>query len=206
MSRLANTEKAGYFPLVPSVTDLILTHITAPHGGRILDPCAGEGTALVTLADRLGLDPFGIELHEGRAQAAREAVNQLLATRQEAAGDTAVSSPTRILHGSFLSLVTSRGGYNLLYVNPPYNYDEEHGRLEYQWLVHTCAWLQPGGLLVWVVYPSTSSSFARPPATSSPGTTGCRYTASPMTATTGSNRSSSLASTGPKRSRPTPNW
>ncbi|HUM67304.1 MAG TPA: DUF6094 domain-containing protein, partial [Chloroflexota bacterium] len=67
--RLANLEKAGYFPIAPSVTELVSTHIAAPHGGRILDPCAGEGTALVTFAEKLGLDPFGVELHEGRAEA-----------------------------------------------------------------------------------------------------------------------------------------
>lgn len=151
MTRLANAEKAGYFPLPPSVTDLILTHITAPHGGRILDPCTGEGTALVSLADRLGLDPFGVELHEGRAEAARTAVNQLVADRTAVVSDPAVSATTRILHDSYLSLVTSRGGYNCLYVNPPYDHDEVDGRLEYQWLLHTRSWLQLGGLLVWVV-------------------------------------------------------
>ncbi|MCP4416052.1 MAG: hypothetical protein GY805_05490, partial [Chloroflexi bacterium] len=73
MTRLANIEKAGYFPLPPSITDLILNHITAPHNslppqsacpregvgqnGRILDPCAGKGTALVTLAETLNLEP-----------------------------------------------------------------------------------------------------------------------------------------------------
>jgi hypothetical protein len=58
---------------------------------------------------------------------------------------------THILHDSYLSLVTSRGGYNLLYLNPPYDHDGEDGRLEYQWLVRCRPWLQPGGLLVWVV-------------------------------------------------------
>lgn len=145
MTRLANTEKAGYYPLPPSVTDLIVPTITAPHGGRILDPAAGEGTALITLAEKLGLDPFGVELHEGRAQAARDAIGQLVVQN----GDDAFS--TRILHDSYLNLVTSRGGYNLLYLNPPYDYDDEDGRLEYQWLVHMRPWLQTGGLLVWVV-------------------------------------------------------
>ena len=150
--RLANLEKAGYFPVAPSVTKLVSTHIAAPHGGRILDPCAGEGAALATLAEKLGLDPFGVELHEGRAEAARQTINQLVAARaEEDDSDTTVSPTTRILHDSYLSLVTSRGGYNLLWVNPPYNYDEEDGRLEYQWLVHTRACLQAGGLLVWVV-------------------------------------------------------
>ncbi|MCB8980634.1 MAG: hypothetical protein H6657_24755 [Ardenticatenaceae bacterium] len=145
MTRLANTEAAGFYPLPPSVTDLIIPTITAPHGGRILDPVAGEGTALITLAEKLGLDPFGVELHEGRAQAARDAVSQLVA--QNSAG----AFSTRILHDSYRNLVTSRGGYNLLYLNPPYDHDDEDGRLEYQWLVHTRPWLQPGGLLVWVV-------------------------------------------------------
>ncbi|MBE2223945.1 MAG: class I SAM-dependent methyltransferase, partial [Anaerolineae bacterium] len=145
MSRLANMEAAGFYACPPAVMNLILTHITAPHGGRILDPCAGEGTALVTFAEKLCLDPFGVELHEGRAQAARDAIGQLVAQN----GDDAFS--TRILHDSYLNLITSRGGYSLLYLNPPYDHDDEDGRLEYQWLVHTRPWLQPGGLLVWVV-------------------------------------------------------
>lgn len=144
--RLANLEKASYFPLPPSVTDLILTHIIAPHGGRILDPCAGEGTALVTFAEKLDLDPFGIELHDGRAETAREVVNRLVASQA-----TADEHTTRILHDSYLNLITSRGGYNLHFINPPYQHDDEDGRLEYQWLVRTRPWLQPGSLLVWVV-------------------------------------------------------
>ncbi len=74
MSRLANMEVAGFYACPPAITDLITTYIAAPNGGRVLDPCAGEGTVLVTLAERLGLDPFGIELHEGRVETARLAV------------------------------------------------------------------------------------------------------------------------------------
>ncbi|MBK8904447.1 MAG: hypothetical protein IPM53_24930 [Anaerolineaceae bacterium] len=50
MTRLAYVKKAGYFPLPQTITDTIYGHIIAPHGGRILDPCAREGTALVTPA------------------------------------------------------------------------------------------------------------------------------------------------------------
>ncbi|MEW5985037.1 MAG: DUF6094 domain-containing protein [Chloroflexota bacterium] len=151
MTRLANIEKAGYFPLPPPVTDLILTCIAAPYGGRILDPCAGEGAALVALAEALGLEPFGVELHEGRTEAARQAVNQLLARRPAESQPATAGYTTRILNDSYLSLVTSRAGYNFLYLNPPYDHDEEDGRLEYQWLVHSRPWLQAGGLLMWVV-------------------------------------------------------
>jgi tRNA1(Val) A37 N6-methylase TrmN6 len=124
MTRLANVEKAGYFPLPASVTNLILSHINAPHGGRILDPCAGEGTALMALARALDLESFGVELHERRAQAAREAVAALL-------GNENKNTP-RILNDSYQSLITSRDGYNLLYLNPPYDHDHKDGRLEYQ--------------------------------------------------------------------------
>ena len=146
MTRLANAEKAGYYPLPPSVTDLIIPLITAPQGGRILDPAAGEGTALISFSEKLDLDPFGVELHEDRANAAREAVKQFV-TRNSS---EEVFS-THILHDSYLNLVSSRSGYNLLYLNPLYDYDEEDGRLEYQWLVHSRPWLQTGGVLVWVV-------------------------------------------------------
>ncbi len=58
---------------------------------------------------------------------------------------------TRILNDSYLNLVTSKNGYNLLYLNPPYDWDSEDKRLEYQFLWKTRPWLQPGGLLVYVV-------------------------------------------------------
>lgn len=80
MTRLANGAKAGYFPIPPAVTDLITTYLTAPQNGRILDPCAGEGTALVTLAAKLHLTPFGVELHQERAHKAKEAVHHFLET------------------------------------------------------------------------------------------------------------------------------
>ncbi len=151
MTRLANIEKAGYFRLPPSVTDLILTYIAAPHNGRILDPCAGKGVALVTLAETLNLKPFGVELHEERAQEARSSVQKLAARQLTQSRSAQLSDQTRILNDSYLNLVTSKNGYNLLYLNPPYDWDKEDGRLEYQWLWKSRPWLQPGGLLVYVV-------------------------------------------------------
>ena len=99
--------------------------------------------ALVTIADQLGLTPFGVELHAGRAEQARVAIDELLAP--------APTGRTHLLHDSYRHLQTTRAGFNLLYLNPPYDHDDEDGRLEYQWLVNTRPWLQPGGLLVWVV-------------------------------------------------------
>jgi hypothetical protein len=149
MTRLANMEKAGYFPLPPSVTELVQSYVTAPKNGRILDPCAGEGTALVGLANGLGLEPFGVELHEERAGTARERVAALLAERAVESGQTLPQ--IRIFHDSYLNLATSRGGYNLLYLNPSYDHDREDGRLEYQFLWRTRPFLQVGGLLIYVI-------------------------------------------------------
>jgi hypothetical protein len=146
MTRLANIEKAGYFPLPPAVTDLIASHIDAPRNGRLLDPCAGEGEALVSLAEALGLIPYGVELHEGRAQTARAAVEEFL-EEQERPSPTL----THILHDSYLNLIAPHNSFNLLYLNSPYDHDDEDSRLEYQWLTRSRPWLQPGGLLIWVV-------------------------------------------------------
>ena len=151
MTRLANKEKAGYFPLPLSVNALIQSYISVSSGGRVLDPCAGEGTALIALADKLQLEPFGVELHEGRAQNARERVQTLLAQWKAESPTEDLSSRTHILNDSYLSLKTSRDGYNLLYLNPPYDHDNEDGRLEYQFLWRTRPYLQSGGLLVYVI-------------------------------------------------------
>lgn len=61
MARLASQEKAGFYPIPPTITDLIRSHISAPHGGRVLDPCCGTGIALVTLAEMLRLEAYGVE-------------------------------------------------------------------------------------------------------------------------------------------------
>lgn len=136
MSRLMNQEKAGYFPLPPAVTAMLLTYIDAPDAGRALDPCAGKGVALQTLATGLGLHPYGVELNQERAAAAQECLGA-----------------ERILQDDYRNLVVPKESFNLLYNNPPYLFveDKSLGRAEYQWLRDTRPHLQTGGLLVWVV-------------------------------------------------------
>ncbi len=148
MTRLANIEKAGYYPLPPAVTDQIASYIEAPRHGRILDPCAGEGEALVTLAAALNLTPYGVELHEERARTARAAIDAFLAEQER---PSPTPTLTHIFHDSYLNLIAPHNSFNLLYINPPYDHDDEDSRLEYQWLTRSRPWLQPGGLLIWVV-------------------------------------------------------
>lgn len=155
MTRLANKEKAGYFPLPPSVTPLIASHIAAPHGGRLLDPCAGEGTALVKLADALTLSPFGVELHTERAHLARTQIQSWVQTRSQNDAATPMGERTRILNDSYQNIRTPRDSFNLLYLNPPYDDDQaengENNRLEYIFLRRVRPYLQPDGLLIYVI-------------------------------------------------------
>ncbi|MBA3530794.1 MAG: methyltransferase [Ardenticatenales bacterium] len=147
MARLASAAKGGFYPLPPVVTELVLTHLAAPQGGRILDPCAGEGEALATLAERLGLEAYGIELHQERAAAATECLSTLTGR------NLPLLDPheRRIVAGDYRLARVARHGANLLYINPPYDSDHEDGRLEYQWLRDTREWLQPDGVLLFVV-------------------------------------------------------
>ncbi len=145
MARLASQEKGGFYPLPETVTEIIATHIKGPYGGRILDPCCGEGVALVTLARELGLEPYGVELNINRAQASTGQVNELLIER-------GIEPELRVIHGDYkLTLNTTQNGYNCLYLNPPYDTDRDAGRLEYKWLVQTRPYLQAGGLLIMVI-------------------------------------------------------
>jgi hypothetical protein len=148
MARLASAVKGGYYPLPEIVTPLIASHISSPQGGRILDPCAGKGVALVTIAITLNLEAYGVELNQARAHTATDQL-QALAGRQGL--PLCDHHPTRFIQGDYRTLVTIKGGYNLLYLNPPYDFDQDAGRLEYQWLRDCRKWLQPDGLLVYVV-------------------------------------------------------
>jgi hypothetical protein len=144
MSRLKNQEKAGFFPIPPKVTDLILGYIRAPEGGRILDPCTGTSQALYKIATTLSIEPYGVELQEDRA----------IYSQAFFAGEIGESYRSRIVHDDFRNLKATPSAFNLLYVNPPYMFAADgslDGRAEYQWLIGTRPYLQTGGLLIYVV-------------------------------------------------------
>ncbi len=151
MSRLASIASAGYYPIHPQITSQIAQHLSAPHGGRIYDPCCGKGVALVQLASSLCLEPFGNELQRSRAEESRTAVNQYLAQRNGPPIRHRDKQATRIFWSPMQQMSWSRGGFNLLYLNPPYDQDETEGRLERLFLKQTRPALCADGVLVWVV-------------------------------------------------------
>jgi hypothetical protein len=105
---------------------------------NILDPCAGEGKALVQLAEGLSVSPgrvFAIELNATRA--ARIAI---------AYPDVRLLGPC-----SFEATRITRHSFSLVYLNPPF--DDEFGggeREEVAFLRRATDVLVPGGILVLV--------------------------------------------------------
>lgn len=159
--RLEGQKKGGFYPLQDGIAPYILSHIAAPHGGRMLDPAAGEGVALKEMAETLGLQAYGIELHETRAQTAA----QLLADHNLAFPIPETPTVPNVLFSDFRLATIGYRQFNLIYLNPPYDtYDEsqfdisepgeravEKTRAEYVWLQETNHALVESGLMVMVM-------------------------------------------------------
>ena len=105
--------KGGFFPTPPRVTDLVAELIQPPAGYarkdetlRVLDPCCGEGDALVRLAGALrkphaaDVETYGVELHAERAEAAKARLDHVLGT-------------------DLFATSIANGAFGLLYLNPP---------------------------------------------------------------------------------------
>ena len=105
--RLAhNFIKNGYFPTDSETITRILSALAQATGGemRIIDPCAGEGTALAECREHLDAErvqTFGIEYDEERAWHAKELLD-------------------RCIHGDFQDCIVSKRSFGLLFLNPPY--------------------------------------------------------------------------------------
>jgi SAM-dependent methyltransferase len=137
VSRLEAVATGLYFPTPPRVAHAITGHLTvAPHAGRqtirLLDPCAGTGEAAALVARALGATSFGIELNTDRALAARARLNHVLVT-------------------SAFAVRLANGAFSLLFLNPPYDQDDEKRRLEHAFLTAVTRVLCPGGILVFLI-------------------------------------------------------
>ena len=137
MARLASQAAAGFFPTPPRVVAALTRHLAAAgHGGkrevRVLDPCAGTGEPAAALARALGAESYGIELNAERAAQCRAHLDHLLATS---------AFSVRLAHGAF----------SCLWLNPPYDADDEKRRLEHAFLTSLSRALCPGGVLVFLL-------------------------------------------------------
>jgi len=138
--RLAAQAKMGYYPTPQSVISLI-ADILIRNGKsniKLLDPCAGEGTALKQIGEILDAETYGIELDTERGRIAKENLTQCLITDYMA---------TRI----------SNHAFSMLYLNPPYDWavknDEVSAseRYERTFLRNTLRYLITNGVLVYLI-------------------------------------------------------
>ncbi|MBV6394124.1 MAG: hypothetical protein KPEEDBHJ_03372 [Anaerolineales bacterium] len=127
-------EKMGYYETSINVAQLLKTYFKPADSGRLLDPCAGEGTAASILAKALNCQSWGAELSPARAALAAEKMDRLFNT------------PWSSCHLTSESIT-------LLFLNPPYSHDRlgDQKRLELEFLKSTTPKLVRGGVLVYIV-------------------------------------------------------
>jgi len=148
MARLASQIKMGYYPTPVDVVAQIKEMLHIPEGARLLDPCCGEGEALALLAEGTGARTYGVELERKRFKKSKEVLD-------------------RVLWADALYEVTiSRRAFSLLWLNPPYDTDtvgeeQNRERVEVQFLRKYWNYLQPNGVLVYII-PATSARYAAP--------------------------------------------
>ena len=132
--RLEAQAKAGFYPTPREVVDIIQTWIGEKKPGprRLLDPCCGTGEPAAHVAAASGCDAYGVEINKERAQVAQKIL-------------------TKVIAGNLFSVRARPEGFSILYLNPPYDFDQEDGRTELSFLKHTLPYLAPGGLLLFLV-------------------------------------------------------
>ncbi len=139
MSRLLSVEKGGYYKFPPKHLPAVASLFAlVASGGKLLDPCAGEGEALEQLAAAWQLTPYANELDTDRARVCQ-----------------ARFGLTQAVQGDLYTLRASLGSFTAVWCNPPYTWDSsntEDKRRELAMLKHSWKWLAYGGYMAWVVY------------------------------------------------------
>lgn len=138
MARLASQMKMGYYRTPEVVVNQIKKILNIQPGARLLDTCCGEGDALSIIASGTEAVTYGMELDKERHDVASKVLDNALW------GD------------SLYELRASRKGFNLLWLNPPYDHEEgdddrESERLEIRFLEKQWDLLADTGVLVYIV-------------------------------------------------------
>jgi len=130
----------GFYPTPDNVTSIIARYLRRQRDGliRILDPCAGEGTAIKAIGEHLKAETYGIELDLERGARAKELLTKCIVTDYQ---------NTRISHSAF----------SLLWLNPPYDWGarnselEKSERYERTFLRDCIPYLSSRGILVYLI-------------------------------------------------------
>jgi len=146
MARLMSQIKGGYYAAAPEAVAAVLERLRPPSTGEclILDPCAGEGRALVQLAQGLRAVPYGIELSEDRAATVRDSLPEGQA----------------LAPADFLRTAISYRSFSFCWANPPYDYATgEQGRVETQFIERAAHLLVDNGVLALVCPHDVADSY-----------------------------------------------
>jgi hypothetical protein len=135
MARSVARLKMGYYPLPESEGTKLRKLLSFAGLASVVDPCAGQGTALNLVTQGAELRRYGVELDAERALAAS-------------------ASGIETIQGNAFDAITKPESFSLLYLNPPY--DSEIGpiansRMERLFLEHTYRWLVMDGVLAMVI-------------------------------------------------------
>jgi len=127
--------KLGYYPLPVEEACNIRSLLVPSAPYSAIDPCVGDGTALIELTWNTGAHLAGIELDADRAAASAQ-------------------NGIATVHGSAFECRVLAETCSLLYLNPPY--DSEVGphsnkRMELVFLEHCYRWVTSEGVLMFVV-------------------------------------------------------
>ena len=135
MARLVSKIKLGYYPLPIEEARNIKALLVPPSQYSAIDPCAGDGTALLEITKDTVVHLAAIELDADRAAAATQK------------GITTV-------HGSAFECRVPSETCSLLYLNPPYDTElgpHSNQRMEMVFLEHCYRWVITEGVLVFVI-------------------------------------------------------
>lgn len=143
MARLESVALGGFYPTPTSILPLIyklfsVTKTTYERQTTFMDPCAGAAEAINYLAN--GNDVYACELEASRSIQARRTLGW---PREK-----------NFLTGDAFRISFEKGshdGISVLFLNPPYDTDPVHGRLEQKFLERFTMVLMEGGYLIFVV-------------------------------------------------------
>lgn len=133
--RTAARLKLGYYPLPVAEASRIRDHLHfSDSPTSVLDPCAGTGAALYSIAAGTAMRRYGIELDSYRAEEARKVLDE-------------------VIQGSAFETHAPVESFSLLYLNPPFDFEiseSRNQRMERVFLEHSYRWLKLAGALILV--------------------------------------------------------
>ena len=151
MARTASVAVGGYYKapthLLKPIASLI--RVENESGYAVFDPCAGDGEAIVELVKawwpeekkRCNVDVYANEMEKTRFDALNARVGK----------DGFGWRSPEVTHGDAFALDWDDAKVSIAWINPPYDLDKEHGRLEEKFLIRFVDMIRFGGALLFLV-------------------------------------------------------